>query len=66
MYPLLLCSFVSLVVIIERAIFWVREERRKDQRLVDKILTLAERGNYQKAIEFGAGCGDYVAKVLLC
>jgi len=25
MYPLLLCSLISLTVIIERAIFWVRE-----------------------------------------
>jgi len=66
MYPLLLCSFISLTVIIERVIFWIREGRRRNQRLVDEILDLAEKGNYQKAVEIAAGCSDYVVRVLVC
>ena len=64
MYPLLLCSFISLTVIIERLIFWIREERRKTPHLVDEILTLAEKKEYEKAAEIAGRSGDYVAKVL--
>jgi len=66
MYPLLLCSLISLTVIIERIIFWMREGKRKDQHLVDEILSHTEKGDYQKASEIAGGCGDYVAKVLFC
>lgn len=65
MYPLLLCSLISSTVIIERIIFWVREERRRNQKLVDETLGLAEKSDYQRAVEIAGGCGDYVAKVLL-
>ncbi len=66
MYPLLLCSFISLTVIIERLIFWIREEKRRNQKLVDEILTMAEKGNYRKAAEIGRGSKDYIVKVLIC
>ncbi|MDY7032768.1 MAG: MotA/TolQ/ExbB proton channel family protein [Thermodesulfobacteriota bacterium] len=66
MYPLLLCSFISLTVVIERIIFWIREERRKTPTLVDEILNLSEKGDYQKAVEIASSSGDYVAKVLFC
>ena len=64
MYPLLLCSFISLTVVIERFIFWIREEGRKTPLLVDEILTLAEKKEYDKAAELAGRSGDYVAKVL--
>ena len=66
MYPLLLCSLISMTVIIERIIFWIKEEKRRDQQLVDEILNLAERNDYQKAVEIARYCGDFVAKVLFC
>ncbi len=31
MYPLLICSIISLTVIIERAIFWIGVGMRKNQ-----------------------------------
>lgn len=64
MYPLLLCSLIAFTFVIERIIFWVREEKRRNQNLVDEVLNLAEKGDYQKAVEIASGCGDYVAKVL--
>lgn len=65
MYPLLLCSMVSFTVTIERIIFWIREETRRDQDVVNEILNLAEKSDYENAVEIARGCGDYVAKVLL-
>ena len=66
MYPLLLCSFISLTVVIERIIFWIREERRKTPTLVDEILNLSEKEDYQNAVEIASSSGDYVAKILFC
>jgi len=66
MYPLLLCSFISLTFIIERLIFWIREERRRNQRVVDEILELAEKGGYEKAARLGSNSKDYIARVLIC
>ena len=50
MYPLLACSIISLTVIIERAFFWVREDRRRDQALVDDVLELCQRGDWLSLI----------------
>ncbi len=66
MWPLLLCSIIALTVIIERVIFWVREQRSRNQKLVDQILELAERDNYNEAARAGSGSNDYVARILLC
>jgi biopolymer transport protein ExbB len=66
MWPLLACSLAALTVIIERAIFWVRERRSRDQRLVDKILELAEQDEYIEAARIGSGSNDYVARILIC
>jgi biopolymer transport protein ExbB len=53
-------------VIIERIIFWIGEERRRDQKLVNEIMNFAEKGNYKKAAEIGGRSMDYVARVLVC
>lgn len=66
MYPLFFCSVISLTVIIERSMFWIKEEKRKDPHLIDGLLELAEKGDYIKAVEIARGCGDFVAKVLFC
>ena len=66
MYPLLVCSLAALTVIIERAIFWVRERRNRDQNLVDKILEHAEHDDYNEAARLGSGSNDYVARILVC
>ncbi|MDY6844277.1 MAG: MotA/TolQ/ExbB proton channel family protein [Thermodesulfobacteriota bacterium] len=66
MYPLLLCSFISLMVIIERVIFWIREGGRRDRKVVDDILSFAEQCDYKKAAEVGNKSKDFVARVLVC
>ena len=66
MYPLLLCSLAALTVIIERAIFWMRERKNRNQPLVEKILELAEQDDYIEAARIGSGASDYVARILVC
>lgn len=66
MYPLLLCSLTALTVIIERMIFWTRERRRRNQKLIDNILEFAEHSDYNEAARVGSGSSDYVARILVC
>jgi len=66
MYLLLICSMAALTVIIERAIFWMRERGSRNQPLVTQILELAERDDYNEASRVGSGSSDYVARILIC
>ena len=66
MYPLLLCSLVSLTLIVERALFWIREEKRRDRRLLDELMTLVERNELEKARGLTGGTKDFVVRVMVC
>ena len=64
MYPLLLCSLVSLTVIFERIIFWCRRARSGDSELVQGMFDVAE-GREPRATPEGHGATrDYLAVVL--
>ncbi len=64
MWPLLLCSVVSLAIVIERALFWWRLGRNRDDGVVEDMLQRAEQGDFEGAVRRGAGIGDVVAEVL--
>ncbi len=66
MYPLLLCSLVSLTLIVERALFWIREEKRRDRRLLDELMTLVERNELEKARGLTGGTKDFIVRVMVC
>ncbi len=65
MYPLLICSLISVAIIVERVIFWIEAERKRDRFLISEILKLAERGLYEEATQRARGSKDYIARVLL-
>jgi biopolymer transport protein ExbB len=65
MWPILACSIVALGVILDRAFFWLRESSRRDRRLVEEILALAEREAYEEIREKVRGSKDFVIKVLV-
>jgi len=44
MYPLLFCSLVSLTIVIERGIFWIREKKNRDRKLLERFMSLVEKG----------------------
>lgn len=66
MYPLLACSIISLTFIIERLIFWWRENRQCDGELVDRILMLADEGDYEALAGETRGSKDFVVQMLVC
>lgn len=65
MYPLLACSILALTVIIDRIIFWIREDLRRDQPLVDDVLELCQKGDWDAVRKRVAGSMDYVIKILV-
>ena len=66
MYPLLACSVISLTVILERSLFWIRKKRETDNRLVDHVLELARTKRYEEIKTSTRGSADYVVRVLVC
>jgi biopolymer transport protein ExbB len=65
MYPLLACSVLALTVIIERASFWFREDMRRNQALVDRVLELCRLGNWEEVRKQVKGSRDYVVRILV-
>ncbi|MFO8239844.1 MAG: MotA/TolQ/ExbB proton channel family protein [Dissulfuribacterales bacterium] len=51
MWPLLLCSMVSLTISIERIVFWWKEKRRRDRNRLGKILRQTEAGDYRGVLQ---------------
>ena len=65
MWPLLLCSVAVCTVILERILFWMSIQRKRNRMLLDEILTLAEKGNWDLIREKVAGCQDHVIRLLV-
>ena len=64
MWPLLACSIVVLTVIVERLLFWTQIKRKRNRKLMDEILRLAESGDWQQIKEKSSGCEDHVIRML--
>ncbi len=65
MYPLLICSLLVLTVIIERALFWAGVEINRNRQLLDEVLELCQRGDFDSVRSKVQGSKDYVIKVLV-
>jgi biopolymer transport protein ExbB len=66
MYPLLFCSLLSLTLIIERFIFWMREERNRDRKVLTRFMELIETNDLTGAKEITKDTSDFVIRVLVC
>jgi biopolymer transport protein ExbB len=65
MYPLLVCSLISLTFILERAFFWVREDRLRNRNLLDRVMDLCREGDWEAVREAVTGSRDYVIRILV-
>jgi biopolymer transport protein ExbB len=65
MWPILLLSFLMITVAIERMIFIVRENGRRQPDLVDKMLERVEANDISGAVEMGKKSEDFVARILV-
>jgi len=64
MWPLLITSFFTFTVVIERFLFLWREHRLKQPEIVDKMFTEIETGHIEVAIRLGEQSKDCVATIL--
>jgi biopolymer transport protein ExbB len=65
MWPILLVSFLLLTVAVERIIFIIRENSRRDPEVVEKMLEKVEARDIDGAVELGKKTNDYVARIMV-
>jgi biopolymer transport protein ExbB len=65
MWPILVVSFLLITVAIERVLFIIRENRRREPELVDNMLQKVEANDVDGAVELGKKSQDYVARILV-
>ncbi len=65
MYALLACSIIALTVILERSFFWIGVRMNYDQDLVDQVLELCQKGDWNTIKEKTVGSKNYVIKILI-
>ncbi len=65
MYPLLACSICVLTIIIERALFWILLNRRHNRQLIDEVLEICRRGDWELVKQKTMGSRDYAIRVLV-
>ena len=64
MWPLLACSLVVITIIIERLSFWTQIKRRRNRKLLDEVLHLAESSDWQIIKEKTKDCDDHVVRMI--
>jgi len=65
MWPIIILSFLTLTVVIERVIFMVREAASRDNEIVEKMLERVEARDVDGAIALGRKSKDFVARILV-
>lgn len=65
MWPLVACSLVVATVILERTFFWLSLEKYRNRKLMDRILTLAESGNWAEVREQATKSQDHIIRILV-
>jgi biopolymer transport protein ExbB len=65
MYLILACSIITVTVILERLFFWIKEDMRRNQPLVDEVLDLSRKGEWETVRRKVADSKDYVIQILV-
>ncbi len=65
MYPLLLCSIITLTIIIERSFFWIGIGMERNQKLVDEVLLLTRKGEWESVRQKASGSQNYVIRMII-
>jgi len=65
MWPLILCSIVSLAITIERIFFWFGQNRRRSKDTIKQIFLLTERGQFKQATKLAMSTYDVTVRMLL-
>jgi len=63
--PLILCSLISLAVIIERLFFWISLKKKQDPILRDQILQLFQKQDWDAIKKITKANKDHIIKILI-
>jgi len=64
MWPILITSLVAFSVIVERAIWWTLESRRRDTEKLDQIYGALENGDVKSASAYARNSRDPILRVI--
>ncbi len=64
MWPILLTSLVALAVTVERAIWWTRQSRLREEDKLDQIYGALENGDIKAASAFSRNSKDPILRVI--
>ena len=65
MFPLLLCSIISLTVILERSLFWIGVGMKRNRKVVEQVFDLCLKEDWEGVQRVTAGSKSYIARILL-
>ncbi len=65
MFPLLLCSIISLTVIVERIFFWIGVGMKRNRRVIEEIFELCHKEDWEGVKKAASGSKSYIARILL-
>lgn len=65
MYPLLLCSILSLTIIIERALFWARSDLHANRDIISQILDQCAEQNWKAIQKIAVHSDSFVSRILI-
>lgn len=65
MYPLLICSFITLTVVIERMAFWINVWRRFDQNLIDDVMELCRQADWTRVRQKTGKSKNYILRIII-
>lgn len=64
MWPLLICSIISLTIVIERIIFLVKEVSLRESLKAKKLIEYVKNGRISEALEMSCQSKDPIVRVL--
>ena len=65
MWPIIILSFLTLTVVVERIIFAIRESATREPEGVEKMLEKVEARDVEGAVALGRKSKDFIARILV-
>jgi biopolymer transport protein ExbB len=64
MWPILICAFVAVAVVGERAFWWSREGMKRDPQKLEQVLLALENSDVAAATKISEGSGDPIIRMI--
>ncbi|RRJ96665.1 MotA/TolQ/ExbB proton channel family protein [Opitutaceae bacterium TAV4] len=65
MWPIIVVSFLAITVVVERALFLLRENAARDPKIAGRIFERVENHDVEGAVRIGEKSRDFIARILV-